>query len=468
MVFSSPVFLFFFLPLCIITYIAISFLKNIRALNICLLVFSIIFYAYGSFDFLPILFASIIINYYLSCLYSNTSDINIRKKYFIVAIAFNILLLFIYKYLNLFSRVILGDGNGTSIKLPIGISFYTFQVLSYHIDVYRNTVKKSENLIDFALFTMLFPQLIAGPIVRYISISDRLKERTVTLKKFSHGILRFMVGFAKKILLANMLGRVADLSFEGMHTYTLGFFLSLFAIICYAIQIYLDFSAYSDMAIGIGKIFGFDFPENFNMPFLSKSLTEFWRRWHITLSSFFSDYVYKPLGGSKKGIHRTCINIAIVFALSGFWHGANFNFLLWGLYNAFFLIAERLIVTKTKFKFENPLFIIYTCLVWVVGMVIFRFENFNDFLIYINGLFSAPVFDASTRQLLQLIFTPYFVLIFIISILYLTPFFDKIYNALSKRYFGFIVIDLVVVTSFAYAVVEMLTTGFNPFIYFRF
>lgn len=468
MVFSSPVFLFVFLPLCIICYLLVSLSKSIKALNICLLIFSILFYAYGSIDFLPILIISIVINYYLSCLYNDAKNLKVKKICFIAAIIFNLLLLFIYKYLNLFSGLILGLDNKTNIKLPIGISFYTFQVLSYHIDVYRNTVKKCENLIDFALFTMLFPQLIAGPIVRYISIDDKLKERTITLDKISAGLIRFMVGFAKKIILANALGRIADLAFSGMYLYTLGFVLSIFSIICYTMQIYLDFSAYSDMAIGIGEIFGFEFPENFNMPFLSKSLTEFWRRWHITLSSFFSDYVYKPLGGSKKGLFRTCINITVVFALSGFWHGANFNFLIWGLYNAVFLIIERIIVSKTKFRFDNAFFIIYSNIVWIIGMAIFRFDTFDAFLVYFRGLFSAPALNYNARWLLQAIFSPYFAIIFIISILYLTPFFDKIYSALYKTRFGFIIIDIVVVLFFVYAIMEMLTTGFNPFIYFRF
>ena len=468
MVFSSPVFLFIFLPLCILSYALVSYFKNIKALNVCLLIFSILFYAYGSLDFLPILLISIVINYYLSCIYVKAKKKIVKKRYFIAAIAFNVLMLFIYKYLNLFSRVLLGENYATNIKLPNGISFYTFQVLSYHIDVYRRSVKKSNSLIDFALFTMLFPQLIAGPIVRYISIDDKLKDRTVSLTQASHGITRFMVGFAKKILLANALGKIADLAFDGMHQYTLGFALSMFSIICYTMQIYLDFSAYSDMAIGIGEVFGFEFPENFNMPFLSKSLSEFWRRWHITLSSFFGDYVYKPLGGSRKGLARTCLNIAIVFALSGFWHGANFNFLFWGLYNALFLIIERLITTKTSFKFENPILIIYANLVWVVGMIIFRFESFYALQVFIKGLFSAPHFNSDSRWLLQAIFTPYFGLIFTISVLYLTPFFDKIYSTFSKSRYGFIIIDIVVVIFFIYAIMEMLTTGYNPFIYFRF
>ncbi len=468
MVFSSPVFLFLFLPLCIITYFIVSIFKNQKANNICLLIFSIMFYAYGSFDFLPILLISIVINYYLSQTYSRLRIKKKKKLYFIISIVFNVLLLFVYKYLNLFSGLLLGVEHATKIRLPIGISFYTFQVISYHIDVYRKTVKRSDSVIDFSLFTMLFPQLIAGPIVRYSDIVDRLKKRTTNLDNVSSGLIRFMVGFSKKILFANALGNIADIAFGNLDKFVLGFVLSVFCIICYTIQIYLDFSAYSDMAIGIGMIFGFEFPENFNQPFSSRSLTEFWKRWHITLSSFFSDYVYKPLGGSRKGLFRTCINLIIVFALSGFWHGANFNYLIWGLYNGLFLVIERVITTKTKFRFDKPILLIYANIVWVIGMILFRFDNFNTFLLYINGLFSVPKLNYNTRWLLQEIFNPYFYACFIISILYLTPFFDKIYSTFLKTRLGTVVIYVVVILTFVYGIMEMLTNGFNPFIYFRF
>ena len=363
MVFSSPIFLFLFLPICLLCYLLTNLFGNIKAENICLLIFSIIFYAYGSIDFLPILLISIILNFVFSKIVDTIDNKYLRTFVFAISILMNVGLLIVYKYLNLFTGFLFGTENATNIKLPIGISFYTFQVLSYLADVHRRTVKSSNSIIDFALFTMLFPQLIAGPIVRYSTIELEIKRRRTIFTSFSDGIMRFMVGFTKKIVLANALGKIADLAFKELGYYEMGPLLSVFVIICYSMQIYLDFWAYSDMAIGIGKIFGFTFPENFNMPFLSTSISEFWTRWHITLSSFFRDYVYIPLGGSRKGLLITCINLTIVFALSGFWHGASFNFLFWGLYNAFFLVVERIVNSKIKIQVPQTIGIIYVFIV---------------------------------------------------------------------------------------------------------
>ena len=470
MVFSSPVFLFIFLPVCLFCYLLTNLFGNIKAENICLLIFSLVFYAYGSLDFLPVLLVSIVLNYLLSKGIDSVRSDELRGVLFFLSMLLNISLLFIYKYLNLFSGFIFGAENATNIKLPIGISFYTFQVLSYLADVYRRDVKSCKSIIDFALFTMLFPQLIAGPIVRYSTIENELKSRRTKFTSFSDGIMRFMIGFSKKILLANALGKIADLAFAQLTYYTMGPLLSMMVIVCYSMQIYLDFWAYSDMAIGIGKIFGFSFPENFNMPFLSTSITEFWTRWHISLSSFFRDYVYIPLGGSRKGLLITCINLTIVFALSGFWHGASFNFLFWGFYNAFFLVIERIIKSKTKSKIYIPqtIGILYVFIVWNVGMILFRLENFADIVEFLKGAFSYPVFNYSTRKLVDEVFNPYFIVCFVVSVLYLTPFFDKIKDALYKTKIGFIIVDIAVVVLFIYSVIEMLTSGFNPFIYFRF
>ena len=468
MVFSSPIFLFLFLPACLLFYLFTNIYGNIKLENICLLIFSIIFYAYGSFEFLPILLVSIVVNFILSKLVDSVENEYLRLFVFTLAIMLNIAMLFVYKYLNLFTGLIFGVENATDIKLPIGISFYTFQVLSYHIDVYRKDVKSCKSLVNFALFTMLFPQLIAGPIVRYSTIEENLKSRRSTFNDFSDGISRFMVGFAKKIVFANGLGKIADLAFSHMGYYNMGPLLSIFVLICYSMQIYLDFWAYSDMAIGIGKIFGFEFPENFNMPFLSTSITEFWTRWHITLSSFFKDYVYIPLGGNRYGLFRTCVNLTIVFALSGFWHGASFNFLFWGLYNAFFLVIERIVYTKAKWKIPATLGILYVFIVWNIGMILFRLENMQDVAYFVKGFFKPALFNYSTRDLVDAIFTPNFIVCFVCSVLYLTPFFAKIRDALYRTRFGFIIVDIVIIALFIYAVVEMLTTGFNPFIYFRF
>ncbi len=468
MVFSSPIFLFVFLPLTLICNLLIGLTKNIKCNNVCLLIFSIIFYAYGSLKFLPILLASILINYILSIFIDKSEDKRIRYILLIVAVSLNVALLFVYKYLNLFSGFILGKVNATNIILPIGISFYTFQVISYIVDVYRRDVRHSDSIIDFALFAMLFAQLIAGPIVRYKTIERELKCRTVTTDSFSYGIKRFMIGFAKKIIFANALGKVSDLAFANLNLHYLGKLLTALVVICYSIQIYLDFSAYSDMAIGIGKMLGFNFEENFNLPFIAKSITEFWKRWHISLSSFFRDYVYIPLGGSRKGIVRTCINLTIVFVLSGFWHGASFNFLFWGLYNALFIVVERLVSYKYEFYIPETLRVLYVFIVWNIGMILFRLESLSDIKLLFEGFVNGPSFNMWSREVLSAIYNPYFIIIFFISILYITPLFKNLHNYLYRLKYGFVVVDLVIVFLFVYAVVEMLTTGYNPFIYFRF
>ena len=468
MVFSSPIFLFLFFPLCLIAYCIVNRTGNTRYQNICLLIFSIIFYAYGSLSFLPILLISIVVNFVLSRAIHSIGNTEDRRLVFVFTVAFNVILLFIYKYANLFTATMFGADKATHITLPIGISFYTFQVLSYICDVYNKKVKPCDKLDDMALFTMLFPQLIAGPIVRYSSIEKQMKKRKSTYTSFYNGLNRFMRGFIKKIIFANTLGRITDIAFSHLGYYTMGFALSIFTILCYSIQIYLDFWAYSDMAIGIGEIFGFTFPENFNMPFASMSITEFWTRWHITLSTFFRDYVYIPLGGSRKGLLRTCINLTIVFALSGFWHGAGFNFLFWGFYNALFLVIERILTTKYEIKIPKSIGIAYVFIVWTIGMIFFRIESINDLSLYFVGLFSKMQLNFYARQLLASIFNPSFVVCFIISILYLTPIFDKIRKYLYKYKYGYMIVDTVTIVLFAYAVIDMLTTNFNPFIYFRF
>ena len=468
MVFASPIFLFIFLPLVIICNLLLSIQKNIFLNNICLLIFSIAFYACGSLEFLPILLASILVNYVFSYLIYNAKNTYQKKIFLFFAVAFNVGLLFVYKYFNLFSSVLTGGKFVTNIILPIGISFYTFQVISYVVDVYRGDVKHCSNIINFSLFAMFFAQLIAGPIVRYKTIEENIKDRTVTLDNFSEGVRRFMIGFTKKIIFANALGRVTDSALSWLSYYAMGKTLTVLVVVCYSMQIYLDFSAYSDMAVGIGKMFGFTFNENFNMPFISKSITEFWKRWHISLSSFFRDYVYIPLGGSKKGLFRTCINLTIVFALSGFWHGASFNFLFWGFYNAFFIVIERILKTKFKINIPGTIGILYVFIVWNVGMVFFRLESFNEVKLLFEGFISEPIYNQNIRYLLSLIYNPYFLFIFILSVLYLTPVYTMIREVLSRLKGGYIIIDIVIVTLFIYSVLEMLTTGYNPFIYFRF
>ena len=340
MVFSSVLFLFGFLPIVLFVY----FLSHPRYRNLVLLLASLFFYAWGEPKNVLLMLASIAVNYSLGLLIESKSKG--RKLFLILSLVFNLGMLFYFKYLNFAADIWAGiTGHSLGIKdiaLPIGISFFTFQIMSYVIDVYRENVPAQKSIIDLALYISLFPQLIAGPIVRYVDVEAQIKHRECSWAKAYDGATRFMIGFAKKVLIADQLAVLVDLVFDragvGYHSIA-GHWIGAVA---YALQIYYDFSGYSDMAIGLGKLFGFDFLENFNYPYISRSIQEFWRRWHISLSTWFRDYLYIPLGGSRKGTVRTYINLIIVFLATGIWHGASFNFVVWGLYYAVFLVLEGL------------------------------------------------------------------------------------------------------------------------------
>ena len=466
MVFSSPIFLFIFMPSCIVIYYLFSIFKNVHIKNTVLLVFSLIFYYYGSPTFFPILLISITINFVVCLLMAKTRNRNNKRVYLTIIVILNILLLFVYKYLNLFTDLITGGRFVTDIVLPIGISFYTFQVLSYDIDVYRGDVAPLKFYPDFVLYAMFFPQLIAGPIVRYKQIQVELYKRKSSFQNFTEGIYLFMIGFAKKIIFANSLGLVADYGFYNFKTEHMGLWFSSLTLICYSIQLYLDFWAYSDMAIGLGRIFGFNFPKNFDHPFTSSSIAEFWRRWHISLTSFFRDYVYIPLGGSRKGFARTIINTFIIFGLSGFWHGASLNFLFWGIYFAIMIIVERMM--------KYPLMIIpktiktiFVFIVWCISMLLFKLDKFSDIIIFVSNSFKPMSISHEMRGFINNVYNYYFMFTFSISLLYLTRFFDKAKKWLENRHLG-ILCDIVVCALFIYSCIIMLTDGFNPFLYFRF
>lgn len=379
MVFSSPVFLFLFLPATLVLY-AVASMRGIRARNTVLLFCSVCFYAYGGVSYLGLLLLSVLVNWAAGLWLSRLEDGRGRRALFLACLAYNIGILVIFKYLNLFGDTaawIAGKLSGHAVEsiipaiaLPIGISFFTFQIMSYLIDVYKKTVPCQRNVADLALYVMLFPQLIAGPIVRYSDVEREIGRRRTGLKDAYEGAFRFMVGFIKKILLANAVGKAADLAFvlePGR-----GALYAWIGVICYGLQIYLDFWAYSDMAIGLGRIFGFHFLENFNDPYISKSISEFWRRWHISLSTWFRDYVYIPLGGSREGLWKNCRNYLVVFALTGIWHGASWNFLLWGLYFAAFLILEKLWLRAVLERLPALLRHVYVLLVVGIGWVLFR------------------------------------------------------------------------------------------------
>ena len=398
-----------------------------------------------------------------------------RRALFLACLAYNIGILVIFKYLNLFGDTaawIAGKLSGHAVEsiipaiaLPIGISFFTFQIMSYLIDVYKKTVPCQRNVADLALYVMLFPQLIAGPIVRYSDVEREIGRRRTGLKDAYEGAFRFMVGFIKKILLANAVGKAADLAFvlePGR-----GALYAWIGVICYGLQIYLDFWAYSDMAIGLGRIFGFHFLENFNDPYISKSISEFWRRWHISLSTWFRDYVYIPLGGSREGLWKNCRNYLVVFALTGIWHGASWNFLLWGLYFAAFLILEKLWLRAVLERLPALLRHVYVLLVVGIGWVLFRADTMAAAAGFLGDMFSLTLMGTHERELAELLCGGKFLLQFAVSVLFCTPVFTKLHDALEERRLGGIG-DGIVLLLFMLAVCEMMASGYNPFIYFRF
>ena len=474
MVFSSPVFLFLFLPATLALY-AVASMRGIRARNTVLLFCSVCFYAYGGVSYLGLLLLSVLVNWAAGLWLSRLEDGRGRRALFLAGLAYNIGILVIFKYLNLFGDTaawIAGKLSGHAVEsiipaiaLPIGISFFTFQIMSYLIDVYKKTVPCQRNVADLALYVMLFPQLIAGPIVRYSDVEREIGRRRTGLKDAYEGAFRFMVGFIKKILLANAVGKAADLAFvlePGR-----GALYAWVGVICYGLQIYLDFWAYSDMAIGLGRIFGFHFLENFNDPYISKSISDFWRRWHISLSTWFRDYVYIPLGGSRKGLWKNCRNYLVVFALTGIWHGASWNFLLWGLYFAAFLILEKLWLRAVLERLPALLRHVYVLLVVGIGWVLFRADTMAAAAGFLGDMFSLTLMGTHERELAELLCGGKFLLQFAVSVLFCTPVFTKLHDALEERRLGGIG-DGIVLLLFMLAVCEMMASGYNPFIYFRF
>ena len=474
MVFSSPVFLFLFLPATLVLY-AVASMRGIRARNTVLLFCSVCFYAYGGVSYLGLLLLSVLVNWAAGLWLSRLEDGRGRRALFLACLAYNIGILVIFKYLNLFGDTaawIAGKLSGHAVEsiipaiaLPIGISFFTFQIMSYLIDVYKKTVPCQRNVADLALYVMLFPQLIAGPIVRYSDVEREIGRRRTGLKDAYEGAFRFMVGFIKKILLANAVGKAADLAFvlePGR-----GALYAWVGVICYGLQIYLDFWAYSDMAIGLGRIFGFHFLENFNDPYISKSISEFWRRWHISLSTWFRDYVYIPLGGSREGLWKNCRNYLVVFALTGIWHGASWNFLLWGLYFAAFLILEKLWLRAVLERLPALLRHVYVLLVVGIGWVLFRADTMAAAAGFLGDMFSLTLMGTHERELAELLCGGKFLLQFAVSVLFCTPVFTKLHDALEERRLGGIG-DGIVLLLFMLAVCEMMASGYNPFIYFRF
>ena len=463
MVFSSIPFLFFFLVFFFIVY----FIVPKKYKNIVLLVFSLIFYAWGEPIYILIMIFSSLVDYYNGMgMLKNDNNPKIRKRYLIISIIVNLSLLFFFKYVDFFIEIINSIFNISISKLhlslPIGISFFTFQTMSYSIDVYRRKINTEHSLIDFMTYVSMFPQLIAGPIVRYDVINKELHDRNVTLSKFSEGFMRFLRGLFKKVLLANNVGLLFDtiLSLNEM-----SFMLSWLGALSFTLQIYFDFSGYSDMAIGIGKMIGFTYPENFDYPYISKSITEFWRRWHITLSTFFKDYVYIPLGGNKVSVLRHIFNILFVWMLTGLWHGANYNFVLWGLYYGVILLIEKYLLKNIKCN--NIIKHIYTIIIIMIGWVIFAIDDMNLLSSYLKSMFLIGVPFINKYFIYYL--KNYFIIL-IIGIIFSTPIIKKIENiekSINKNYI-YILRIIIYLILFIITVSYLVNDTYNPFLYFRF
>lgn len=465
MIFSSITFLYFFLPAVILLY----FLVPSKVKNSVIFLASVIFYAWGE-KLLALLFvASILFGWLMGLLIEKKQNTPWSKVFLIFAVIADLGILFYFKYTDFFIQSFNSAFRISipllKIALPIGISFYTFQLLSYEVDVYRGTVKAQKNFIDFATYVAMFPQLIAGPIVRYSDIETQLKSRTHSLEKAGQGIRRFIIGFSKKIFIANALGELTTF-FRSSNDLSILYYW-LYAI-SYMLQIYYDFSGYSDMAIGLGKLFGFEFMENFDYPYISKSITEFWRRWHISLGSWFRDYVYIPLGGNRKGIFRQLINITIVWMLTGFWHGAAWNFILWGLFYAILLILEKLFLKK--FIDKVPILgHIYVLIFVMLGFVLFNASSLQQTISDIAGLFAFAKLPLISFEAIY--YLKSYALIIILGILGSTPIVKNLANKLmtskAGNYLAFFE-PVLLITLFILGTAFLVDGSFNPFLYFRF
>lgn len=460
MVFSSPIFLFVFLPILLLVY----FISRKEWRNWILVLASLFFYAFGEPRTVFLMLLSIAVNYAAGLLIERHTAKG--KTILAVAIIYNLAALFVFKYLN-FSVNTINAIFGTSIAiakiaLPIGISFYTFQIMSYVIDVYRGKCGAQKNILSLALYVSLFPQLIAGPIVRYVDIEKQIRNRESTLEGLYQGFLRFGLGFAKKVLIADQLAPLVESVFSGVYS---SLTLHWVGAIAYALQIYYDFSGYSDMAIGLGKILGFEFAENFDYPYISKSIREFWRRWHISLSSWFRDYLYIPLGGNRKGKIRTYVNLLIVFLATGLWHGASFNFLIWGLYHGAFLIVERIGFGKILDRFPKWIRYIYTFIIVVIGWVFFRANDLMTAMSYLGKMFVPGEKDLVT---LNFVMDAQYWVCLCAGILFATPVFRKLLRPDHPKMISRMLYPICVIFLFVLAVCYMVGSGYSPFLYFRF
>jgi alginate O-acetyltransferase complex protein AlgI len=470
MVFSSPIFLFLFLPIVL----AIYYILPGKVKNFFLLIASLLFYTWGEDKLVLLMLASTIIDFICGLLI----DRGKRNIGLIISVISNLSFLGFFKYFNFtfdnyHAFITLFGFSSTSIQdlpnivLPIGISFYTFQTLSYTLDVYRGHVKASTNFVDFAAYVTMFPQLIAGPIVRYVDIDEQLKNKKISIAHFSDGVERFVLGLAKKVLIANTFASIADEAFnQNIESLSTGY--AWLGILAYAFQIYYDFSGYSDMAIGLGKMFGFDFLENFNYPYISTSIQEFWRRWHISLSTWFRDYLYIPLGGNRVSTSRTYLNLVFVFFVTGLWHGASWNFIIWGVFHGTFIVIEKIGFARKLKNIWKPLQHGYTLLVVLVGWVFFRADNMYDAFAYIQKMFSFTGGDPALMSYLKFFHFNLKTLFFtIIAVIFSTPVYHYVNKTLAVTKVGFLR-PVAFIMLLILSVIYLGANSYNPFIYFRF
>ena len=465
MVFSSLPFLFFFFPAVLLCYFAVPD----KAKNAVLLVFSLLFYGYGEPVYILLMVGSILLNYTAGRLLGAFDDSEKKRKAVLVlCVIVNLLLLGFFKYASLFVSTVkvlpvfsfLPD---PQIALPIGISFYTFQSMSYVIDTYRRNCAPQKNVVTFGTYVALFPQLIAGPIVRYVDVEKQLQHRTHSLEQFTNGVRLFLFGLCKKVLLANALGSVWDqCKAEAGSNPTLTAWVGILA---FTFQIFFDFSGYSDMAVGLGKMFGFEFVRNFNYPYTADSITDFWRRWHISLGTWFREYVYIPLGGNRRGKARQCLNIFIVWGLTGIWHGASWNFLLWGLYFGVLLTIEKFGLLRRLEKAPRPLAWFYTLFFVVLGWVLFDFTKLRDMGAYFVNLFTAQN-GLLTNDGLSL-FVRHLPL-FAFAVVFSVPTARRAFAALKEKRYYRVLEPVLGVLAFLLCIASLVSSTYNPFLYFRF
>ncbi|WP_312649542.1 MBOAT family O-acyltransferase [Aminipila sp.] len=471
MLFSSLIFISCFLPIVLLLYYTV-FRFSRKLQNIFLLAVSLGFYAWGEPKFVFILIASVIVNWVFGLIISKIRTNKIKAKITIaIMLIYNISIIFVFKYL-MFTMENIQNITGLEFKipeilLPIGISFFTFQAISYVIDVYRERGQAQKNPLNVGLYIAFFPQLVAGPIVRYETVAEQIQNRKENFDDISAGVCRFLVGFSKKVLLANNLALVADKAFKLLGTDDLSLSMAWLGAICYTLQIYYDFSGYSDMAIGLGKMFGFHFDENFNYPYISKSTTEFWRRWHISLGTWFRDYVYIPLGGSRvDNKKRLIFNTFMVWFLTGLWHGANWTFICWGLLY-FVSISVEKAVGLDKMQTHTMLRHIYTMLLVMFGWVLFRAENISDALIYLKTMFIPG--DSGFLDAEAIVCTKEYIVFLFFGILFARPFAKKLAKTkLAKTKVAQILYVIALMGLFLVSISYLVKGAYNPFIYFNF